>query len=189
MMDRTAWFVALIFALTACGNETTEPAPTAPPTAPTAPGAAPVDAPAAPVANAPAATRDVSLAPLPLHIQLPNDTMGAMDMSMDAHQSVTVDIGGGHSLNVSTEARPLAQIKTEIAADTVMFPFQAWETEEGNTAIYRFTSSSGPRFHGFTLLTINGASYLCKTTGLDGHPTRDAVAADLQRCGEIQARQ
>lgn len=131
--------------------------------------------------------REVSLAPLPLEIEVPGDSMGAMDMSIGDRQSVTVDIGNGRSLNITVAEGPLAQIKQGIAEDTIMFPFRSWEREEGNTAVYGFTSEGNTRYHGFTLRDIGGQSYLCKTTGLDGLASVDEVNQALQSCQNLQA--
>lgn len=130
----------------------------------------------------------VSLAPLPLEIQVKAGGMGAMDMSLDDKKSVTVDIGDGASLNISPEDRKLAQVKKSYAGDTVLFPFKKWEKEEGNTAVLQFASDGKKGYIGFTLVEVGGKSYLCKTTGLDGVASVELAEKHLQACKTLSAK-
>lgn len=130
----------------------------------------------------------VSLAPLPLEIQVKAGGMGAMDMSLDDKKSVTVDIGDGASLNISPEERKLAQVKKSYAGDTVLFPFKKWEKEEGNTAVLQFESDGKKGYIGFSLVEVGGKSYLCKTTGLDGVASVELAEKHLAACKTLSAK-
>lgn len=106
---------------------------------------------------------------------------------MDANKSVTVDTGEG-SINVATETRLLTEIKASFVGDTILFLFKSWAKEKGQTAVFSFENEGKVGFHGFTLLTVAGAHYLCKTTGLDGHPTAERALQQLQACDRVAAQ-
>ncbi|MBI3206866.1 MAG: hypothetical protein HYZ29_35345 [Myxococcales bacterium] len=130
----------------------------------------------------------VSLAPLPLEIEVKAGGMGAMDMSLDDKKSVTVDIGDGASLNVSPEERKLAQVKKSYQGDTILFPFKKWEKEESNIAVLQFVNDGKKGYIGFTLVEVGGKSYLCKTTGLDGVPSVEVAEKHLAACKTLKAK-
>jgi hypothetical protein len=171
--------LSLLLAL-GCGSEDGAPAPV---------GSAPQASAPAPGGGQPG-TREVSLDPLPLSVVVPEGTMGAMNMSLDgAPRSVTVDIGGGRSLNISEGAGSLDEVKARIAGDTIMFPFRSWAREDANGGIYAFEATGGSTgYHGFRLIEIAGTRYLCKTTGLDGHPSAEVVEEQLRTCAAVQPR-
>ena len=121
-------------------------------------------------------------------IEVPPGGMGAMDMSMGDNKSVTVDIGGGASLNVSEEAKSFAEVKKTFQNDSVLFPFKKWSKEEGNTAIVQFENEGKTGFIGLSYMEIGGKKYLCKTTGLEGVATADLAAKHLGFCGKIAAK-
>jgi len=147
---------------------------------------------AAEPANQPKDSKDglvsVALDPIPLKIKVAPGGLGAMDMSMGDKKSVTVDIGDGASLNISEETRDLAAIKKSYQGDTVLFPFKKWVKQEGNLAIEQFDNSGKAGFLGFTLLEIGGKKYQCKTTGLEGVPSAEAAAKNLEACNRITAK-
>ena len=94
-------------------------------------------------------TAEVELKPLPLKIKAPPGGMGAMDMSLDdQHQSSTVDIGGGASLNVSETKDDFGAIKKTYQNDTVLFPFKKWAKEDGIMAIAQFENNGKTGFVG-----------------------------------------
>ena len=130
----------------------------------------------------------VSLAPLPLEIEVKAGGMGAMDMSLDDKKSVTVDIGDGASLNVSPEDKKLAQVKKGYQNDTVLFPFKKWEKESGDTAVLQFASEGNKGYIGLSLVEVSGKSYLCKTTGLDGVASVELAEKHLAACKTLRAK-
>ncbi len=138
--------------------------------------------------TAAADTAEVALTPLPLVIKVKSGGMGAMDMTMGDKQSVTVDIGDGASINISSEDRDLSAIKKSYQDDTALFPFKKWEKEQGNLAILNFESDGKRGYQGFSLLSIGGKSYLCKTTGLDGQPSVEVVSQHLEACKNVRAK-
>ena len=146
---------------------------------------------AAAVENAPAAAAGaarVDLKPLPLTIEVPPGGMGAMDMSMGDNKSVTVDIGGGASLNVSEEARSFADVKKTFQNDTILFPFKKWAKEEASTAIVQFENEGKVGFIGLSYKELGGKKYMCKTTGLAGVATAELAAQHLAFCDKIAAK-
>ena len=141
--------------------------------------------PAAPSGNS---ASEVELDPIPLKIKVKPGGMGAMDMSTDDKKSVTVDIGGGASLNIKPEERAFAAVKKSYAGDTVMFPFKKWEVEEDNRAILQFESDGKKGYIGLFLATVGGKNYLCKTTGLNGVASVDIAKKNLEPCKTLSAK-
>lgn len=129
----------------------------------------------------------VELKPLPLKVQVPPGGMGAMDMSIGEVKSVTVDIGGGASLNVSEADKDFAGIKKSYQGDTVLFPFKKWAKEGPSMAILEFTNEGKSGFIGFTLKEVGGKKYVCKTTGLEGVPSADVAEKHLKTCDTLAA--
>jgi hypothetical protein len=130
----------------------------------------------------------VDLKPLPLQIKVAPGGLGAMDMSMGEAKSVTVDIGGGASLNVSQADKDFAALKKSYQGDTVLFPFKKWAKEAPTTAILEFTNDGKSGFIGFTLKEIGGKKYVCKTTGLEGVPSVDVAEKHLETCNTLAAK-
>jgi hypothetical protein len=130
----------------------------------------------------------VDLTPLPLQAKVAPGGTGAMDMSMDDRKSVTLDIGGGKSLNVSETGDDFATVKQSYENDKIMFPFKKWAKEEASLAIVQFDNEGKTGFIGFTLKQIGGKSYVCKTTGLDGVASAEEAATQLQICDSLSAK-
>lgn len=130
----------------------------------------------------------VDLAPLPLKAKVAPGGMGAMDMSMDDKKSVTLDIGGGRSINISETKDDFATVKQSYENDKIMFPFKKWAKEEASLAIVQFDNEGKTGFIGFTLEQIGGKSYVCKTTGLDGVPSAEEAAKQLAPCETLAAK-
>lgn len=143
---------------------------------------------AAPAAEAKGDGVDVELTPLPLKIKVPAGGMGAMDMSMGDKKSVTVDIGGGASLNIQETTDDFATIKKSYQGDTVLFPFKKWEKEEAALAILQFENNGKAGYIGFALKDIGGKKYRCQTTGMDGKPSAADAEKDLKSCNSIVAK-
>lgn len=130
----------------------------------------------------------VDLAPLPLTAKVPPGGMGAMDMSMDDKKSVTLDVGGGKSINISETKDDFAAVKKSYEDDKIMFPFKKWAKEEASLAVVQFDNEGKTGFIGFTLRQIGGKSYVCKTTGLDGLPSAEEAAKQLAPCETLSAK-
>lgn len=145
---------------------------------------------AAPAGAAPAKSDlvEVDLKPLPLQIKVPAGGMGAMDMSMGDKKSVTIDIGGGASLNIQETAEDFAAIKKSYQGDTVLFPFKKWAKEDPALAILQFENNGKAGYIGVALKDIGGKKYRCQTTGLDGQPSAEVAAKHLESCGNIAAK-
>ncbi len=140
-------------------------------------------------ADAKGDTADVELKPLPLKIKAPPGGMGAMDMSLDdQHQSSTVDIGGGASLNVSETKDDFAAVKKTYQNDTVLFPFKKWAKEDGNLAIAQFENNGKTGFVGVAYKEVGGKKYVCKTTGMDGVASAEIAEKNLKVCDTISAK-
>jgi hypothetical protein len=132
--------------------------------------------------------RKVALDPLPLQIEAKPGGMGAMDMSMGDKKSVTVDIGGGASLNIQPTTETLAELKKGYEGDTIMFPFKKWEKEEANRAVLQFESEGKQGYIGFALLEVGKKAYVCKTTGLDGVASVELAEKHLEVCKTVSAK-
>jgi hypothetical protein len=132
---------------------------------------------------------EVELKPLPLKIKAPPGGMGAMDMSLDdQHQSSTVDIGGGASLNVSETKDDFAAVKKTYQSDTVLFPFKKWAKEDASLAIAQFENEGKTGFVGFAVKEVGGKKYVCKTTGMDGVASAEVAEKHLKVCDTITAK-
>lgn len=129
----------------------------------------------------------VELKPLPLKVQVPPGGMGAMDMSLGEAKSVTVDIGGGASLNVSEADKDFAGVKKSYQGDTVLFPFKRWAKEAPNMAILEFVNEGKSGYIGFTFKEIGGKKYVCKTTGLEGVASAEVAEKHLKTCDTLAA--
>ncbi|MEZ4222868.1 MAG: hypothetical protein R3B13_18140 [Polyangiaceae bacterium] len=130
----------------------------------------------------------VSLDPLPLQIKVKAGGMGAMDMSVADKKSVTVDIGGGTSLNIQPEAKKMAEIKKGFEGDTILFPFKKWEKESDDSGVLQFENDGKKGYIGFMLVQVSGQGYLCKTTGLDGVPSVEVAEKNLQACKTLTSK-
>jgi hypothetical protein len=130
----------------------------------------------------------VELNPLPLKIKAAPGGLGAMDMSLGEKKSVTVDIGGGASLNVQEAEGDLAALKKQYQGDTILFPFKAFAKEGADMAIVQFENEGKKGFIGFTLKTIGGKKYVCKTTGLEGVPSVEVAEKHLKSCDTLAAK-
>ena len=130
----------------------------------------------------------VNLDPLPLTIQVKKGGMGAMDMSVADKKSVTVDVGGGASINIRPESEKLPAIKKEYEKDTIMFPFKKWEKEAGNLAIMQFENEGKKGYIGIMLVDVGGKGYRCKTTGLDGVKSVELAEKHLEACKTLAAK-
>ncbi|MBK8251327.1 MAG: hypothetical protein IPK82_01495 [Polyangiaceae bacterium] len=130
----------------------------------------------------------VELNPLPLKIKVPPGGLGAMDMSMGEAKSVTVDIGGGASLNISEADKDFAAVKKQYQGDTILFPFKKWAKEGADLAILEFSNEGKTGYIGFVQKTVGGKKYLCKTTGLDGVPSADVAEKNLKTCDSLAAK-
>lgn len=130
----------------------------------------------------------VELAPLPLKITVPPGGMGAMDMSVGDKKSVTVDIGGGASLNVSEAQGDLASIKKTYQDDKMLFPFKKFAKEGADMAIVEFENEGKTGYIGFVLKDVGGKKYVCKTTGLAGVPSAADAEKHLKTCDSLATK-
>jgi hypothetical protein len=149
---------------------------------------------ASPNAAAPAAAAtegelaEVSLSPLPLQIKVKPGGMGAMDMSAADKKSVTVDIGGGTSLNIQPADEKFDAVKKGYEKDTMLFPFKKWEKESNNLAILQFENEGKKGYIGMMQVDVGGKGYVCKTTGLDGVPSVEIAEKNLQSCKTLSSK-
>ncbi|UQA55286.1 hypothetical protein [Polyangium aurulentum] len=156
---------------------------------PAATGAA-ADKAAAPAAKAEAKgdLAEVDLTPLPLKIKAPPGGKGAMDMSRDDKKSVTVDIGGGTSLNISETQDDFAAVKKKQESDKMLFPFKKWAKEDANLAVVQFENEGKTGYVGFAMKEIGGKKYVCKTTGMDGVASAELAETQLKSCDTLAAK-
>lgn len=131
---------------------------------------------------------EVDLAPLPLKISVAPGGLGAMDMTMGDRKSVTVDIGGGTSLNVSEETKDFNTVKKSYQSDKVLYPFKKWAKQEGNLAIVQFENSGKTGYVGLSYKEIGGKKYVCKTTGMDGVATVELAVEHLKACEKLSSK-
>ncbi|MCA9641498.1 MAG: hypothetical protein H6718_20650 [Polyangiaceae bacterium] len=142
-------------------------------------------------AAAPAAdsdSKEVNLDPLPLKAMVPKSSMGAMDMSVADNQSVTLDVGGGASLNIQPAKEDFAATKKGYEGDTILFPFKKWVKDEANLAILEFENDGKKGYIGFQRIEVGGKAYYCKTTGMNGQPSADDAEKHLKHCADIKAK-
>jgi len=156
---------------------------------PTGTGAA-ADKAAAPAAKAEAKgdLAEIDLTPLPLKIKAPPGGKGAMDMSRDDKKSVTVDIGGGTSLNISETQDDFAAVKKKQEGDKMLFPFKKWAKEDASLAIVQFENAGKTGYVGFSMKEIGGKKYVCKTTGMDGVASAEIAETHLKSCDTLTAK-
>lgn len=132
---------------------------------------------------------DVDLTPLPLTMRVPKGGMGAMDMTMGNDKSVTVDIGGGASLNVQPLAEGgLAAVKKTFQQDTILHPFKRFAKEDANGFVVEFEVDGKNGFVGVKVQDVAGTKYVCKTTGLDGVKTPELAEQHLASCGQLKGK-
>jgi hypothetical protein len=132
---------------------------------------------------------DVDLTPLPLTMRVPKGGMGAMDMTMGDDKSVTVDIGGGASLNVQPLADGgLASVKKTFQQDTILHPFKRFVKEDANGFVMEFEVDGKNGFVGVKVADVGGTKYICKTTGLDGVKTPELAEKHLASCGQLKGK-
>lgn len=145
-------------------------------------------APSGGAASGNGSTAVVELTPLPLKITVAKGGMGAMDMSIGDSKSVTVDIGGGASLNVSEGDKDFAAVKKSYEGDTILFPFKKWAKQDATMAIAQFENSGKTGFIGMTMKDVGGKKYVCKTTGLDGVASAELAEKHLKTCDTLAAK-
>lgn len=130
----------------------------------------------------------VELLPMPLKIKVAPGGLGAMDMSIGEAKSVTVDIGGGESLNVSEAEKDFAAVKKQYEGDTILFPFKKWVKQDAAMGVLQFENEGKAGFIGMTLKTIGAKKYVCKTTGLAGVASAEAAEKLLKTCDTLAAK-
>ena len=170
-----AW-LALALSLGACGNKPD--------------GGAPAGSASAQVAPKADGLVEVELAPLGLTIRVPPGGLGALDMTLDdmSGKTALVDIGGDQSLKIAEEKASFDALKKQAQTDTVIFPFKRFVKETPSSAIVEFANEGKTGYFGFALVTVGGKQVVCKTTGLAGMASTEAVEKALALCGTLAPR-
>lgn len=134
-------------------------------------------------------SKKVDLTPLPLSMRVPKDSMGAMDMTIGDKKSVTVDIGGGTSLNVQELPKEgLDSLAKEFEKDTILHPFKRFAKKDDKGFVVEFSADGKSGFIGVAVQDVGGTKYVCKTTGLDGVKSVEEAEKNLAACAKLEAK-
>lgn len=137
-----------------------------------------------------AATKEVSLDPLPLTVTLPAGESGTtMDKSMGGRKSVGVSYEAILSgINVSEPSeKGFDEVKARVKKD-VIYPFKRWAKETPTSGISEFSEEGKGGYLAWSWKVVGGKPYLCQSTGMSGLKNVEDADKVLALCDTLKAK-